>query len=87
MTWCDGCRAKEAITHQHQYRAMCSGLAAQNALLKSQLFAVVKALRRERAASQAELQNLRQKARSSLATPMSSLLHVTAADSGQGAMC
>ena len=53
--------------HQHQYRTMCSGLAAQNALLKSQLFADVKALRRERAASQAELQTLRQKVRSCLA--------------------
>ena len=73
--------------HQHQYRTMCSGLAAQNALLKSQLFAVVKALRRERAASQAELQTLRQKARSCLAKPMSSLLYATAADSRQGAMC
>ena len=56
--------------HQHQYRTMCSGLAAQNALLKSQLFAVVKALRRERAASQVELQSLRQKASSSLATSL-----------------
>ena len=57
--------------HQHQYRTMCSSLAAQNALLKSQLFAVVKALRRERAASQAELQSLRQKARCPLRTPLS----------------
>ena len=87
MVSSNDCRAKDAIVHQHQYRTMCSGLAAQNALLKSQLFAVVKALRRERAASQAELQTLRQKARSCLAKPMSSLLYATAADSRQGAMC
>ena len=66
---------------------MCSSLATQNALLKSQLFAVVKALRRERAASQAELQILRQKARSRLPDPMSSFLYTTAAYPGQGRMC
>lgn len=40
---------------------MCHDLAAQNALLKGQLAAVVKALRCERASAQAELQALRQK--------------------------
>ncbi len=42
---------------------MCHDLAAQNALLKNQLAAVVKALRCGRAAAQAELQALRQKVR------------------------
>jgi len=46
---------------QQHYRSLCDGLAAQNAVLKSQLAAAVKALSCERASSQAELHALRQK--------------------------
>lgn len=46
---------------QQHYRSLCDDLAAQNAVLKSQLAAAVKALHCERASSQAELHALRQK--------------------------
>ena len=55
------CRAGEAAAAQQHLRSVCDDLAAQNAMLRSQLAAAAEALRGERASSQAELHALRQK--------------------------
>ena len=55
------CRAGEAAAAQQHLRSVCDDLAAQNAVLRSQLAAAAEALRSERASSQAELHALRQK--------------------------
>ncbi|CAL5229416.1 g12737 [Coccomyxa viridis] len=60
---CASCckRAGEAAAAQQHLRSVCDDLAAQNAMLRSQLAAAAEALRGERASSQAELHALRQK--------------------------
>ena len=60
------CRAGEAAAAQQHLHSMCDDLAAQNALLRSQLAAAAELLRGERASFQAERHALRQKVLPSL---------------------